>query len=302
MKALSEKLQEGSFIITAEVDPPRGPGIERVVARARQLAGLVDALNVTDCPMANVRMNSIMASYLIRKATGIDTIFHLTCRDRNVIGLQADLLGAAGLGVTNTLVLAGDPPEKGNHPTARPVYDVDAPGLVRLIGHLNSGKTLSGTSLDAPTSFTVAVAANPSAADLKREVSRLCEKVEAGAHFVQTQPVFDTGTVEVFEAELDRAGLRIPVLYGIMPLHNREFARRIAGIPGIVIPQGVLDRIEKNGDNEGLRMAIELARYLSGVVRGIHIFPMGGLAAVRTIASAVRGEDDEWLPSISTAT
>lgn len=302
MKTLSEKLQAGNFIITAEVDPPRGPAIEQVVARARQLAGLVDALNVTDCPMANVRMNSIMASYLIRKATGIETIFHLTCRDRNVIGLQADLLGAAGLGVTNTLVLGGDPPERGNHPSARPVYDVDASGLVRLISALNSGKTLSGTRLDAPTSFTVAVAANPAAADLKREVARLSEKVEAGAHFVQTQPVFDIGTVQVFEAELAAAGLRLPVLYGIMPLHSRDFARKIAGIPGIIIPQRVLDRIEENGDGEGLRMAVELACALSRMVRGIHIFPMGGLVTVRAIASAVRGEDDEWLPSISTAT
>ncbi len=301
MSALVRKLRSREFIITAEIDPPRGPDITRTLERARELSGLVDALNVTDCPMANIRMSSIAASHLIQSLTGIETIFHLTCRDRNVIGLQSDLLGAAGLGVTNLLVLSGDPPERGNHPAAKPVYDVDTPGLLKMIKSLNNGSTLAGTDLDSGTAFNVAVAANPASPDMAREINRLKEKIDAGANFVQTQPVFDVETVESFEEALSVAGVSLPVLYGILPLKNKDFAVKMANIPGIFIPPKVLQRMEQGGEGEGVQIAVELARSLSRIARGIHLFPMGGVAVARTIATAAR-DDGDWLASTSTAT
>lgn len=287
MKVLRQKLAGGEFIITAEVDPPRGPDAAALLRRVEALAGGVDAVNVTDCPMANVRMSSIITAHLIQQATGVEAIFHITCRDRNVIGLQADLLGAAGLGVNNMLVLTGDPPERGNHPGARAVYELDTPDFVRMVSGLNKGVTLAGTELDAPTNFTVAVAANPGSADLDREINRLAEKVKAGASFVQTQPVFDLQTVEAFESKLREAGLDVPVLYGLLPLKSREFARRMARIPGIRVPQAVLQRMEEGAEDEGFRMAAELAAQMSTMVRGIHIFPMGGLQGVLAVTDAL---------------
>lgn len=285
MQRLAEKLAAGAFVVTAEVDPPRGVHTAPLAERARSLVGLVDAVNVTDCPRANVRMSSIAAAYLIERAAGLETVFHLTCRDRNAIGLQADLLGAAALGLRNLLVLAGDPPPDGQ----RGVYELDAPGLIRLVATLNGGRTAAGKPLEGKPSFCVAVAANPAAPDLRREVSRLAEKVAAGGHFVQTQPVFDLETVESFAGALASAGVKVPVLYGLMPLRDAAFARRMAAIPGVRIPEWVMRRLEVGGPAEGLRLTAELAARLAGAVAGIHIFPMGDLEVVRAVVGALDG-------------
>lgn len=287
MSRLWQKLAQGAFVVTAEIDPPRGPDASRMLDKARDLARLVDAVNVTDCPMANIRMNAIVAAHLIEREAGVETIFHFTCRDRNLIGVQADLLGAAGLGLRHVLVLTGDPPERGNQPDAKPVFDIDTPGLVRLVKDLNGGATRAGVSLEGPTGFFAVVAANPGSSDLEREAARLAEKVAAGAHFVQTQPVFDAETVERFQEALDRQGLKVPILYGIMPLKSREMARRMAAIPGIRIPQAVLQRVEEGPEGEGLSLAAELAASLYGRAAGVHIFPMGSVPAVMAIAEAL---------------
>lgn len=283
MERLGDKLAAGTFVVTAEVDPPRGVDAAPLAERVRRLAGLVDAVNVTDCPRANVRMSSIVAAHLIERSLALETIFHLTCRDRNVIGLQADLLGAAALGLRNLLVLAGDPPPDGQ----RGVYEVDAVGLIRLVAALNGGCTAAGKPLEhGPTSFRVAVAANPAAPDRQREVSRLGEKVAAGGDFVQTQPVFDPDTAEGFAAALAAAGVRAPVLYGIMPLRDLDFARRVSAIPGVRVPDWALRRLERGGPEEGRRMAAELAADLAAWAAGIHVFPMGDLAVVEAVVAA----------------
>lgn len=258
-----------------------------VVGKVREIAHLVDAVNVTDCPMANVRMGSIAAACLIHQATGVETIFHLTCRDRNVIGLQADLLGAAGLGVTNILALTGDPPAEGKE-GAKGVFDLDAPGLVRVVSTLRGGRTVSGREIDRPVEFCVAVAANPGARDLPREIDRLAEKVAAGADFVQTQPVFELETVERFEDSLRTGGIRTPVLYGILPLWNPDLAQRVARIPGINVPAVVLERVMNGGEEEGYHLAGELVASLYKRVRGIHVFPMGRPAVVSRLLSPQR--------------
>ncbi len=287
MARLREKLAGGSFVVTAEVDPPRGVDTGPLMVRIHRMSGLIDAVNVTDCPRANVRMSSIAAAHLIERITGMETIFHLTCRDRNIIGLQADLLGAAALGLSNLLVLTGDPPQHGQHPGAHAVFELDTPGLIALVTALNGGTTAARKPLQRPTRLLVAVAANPTASDLEREVHRLAEKVAAGGHFVQTQPVFDPETAFIFEEKVAAAGIAVPVLYGILPLKDAAFARRMAAIPGVRIPEAVLRRIETGGPGEGRRLAAELAASLYGRVRGLHIFPMGDVDHVITIADAL---------------
>lgn len=288
MSRLGEKLCSGRFVITAEVDPPRGTDPAALVNRVGRLAGKVDAVNVTDCPRANVRMSPITASSLVQKHTGVETIFHFTCRDRNVIAIQAELLGACALGLSNVLVLAGDPPEQGNHPGAKPVFEVDTPSLIRLIADLNQGYMGSGGTLkDGPTDFLIAAAANPSAPDQQRELARLAEKVEAGADFVQTQPVFDPKTAIMFEESLEAAGLEVPVLYGIMPLRDEAAAKRMSAIPGVRIPDAVMARLVGSDSAAGAHMAAELAAALYHHVRGIHIFPMGTDEVVLDIVAAV---------------
>ncbi len=282
---LAEKLAAGSFVLTAELDPPRGTDAGRFLERARQLGALVDAVNVTDCPLANVRMGAIAAAHLVQRETGVETIVHVTCRDRNQIGLRADLLGAHALGVRHVLVLHGDPPQAGNCPEARGVYELDTPGLVRLIAELNAGRAGRAT-LDSPTSLLVAVAANPTAADLEREVERLAAKVEAGGVFVQTQPVFEAEDAARFEERCRAAGLAVPILYGIMPLRDLEFARRVAAIPGVRVPDRLLRRLQAGGEAAGLEAACELARAVASFARGLHVFPMGRVAMVTAVAGA----------------
>jgi len=268
------RLQQGAFCVTVEIDPPRGASVTKTLERVRRFADRVDAVNVADCPMANVRMSPITLAHLLQRDGQVEAIFHLTTRDRNVIGLQAELLGAAGLGVRNILALRGDNPEQGDHPGARGVFEVDTIGLIRLAATLNRGQTLSGGALDHPTDFAIGCACNPAAPDLEAEVSRLEQKVEAGAHFAQTQPIFDPRQLERFQAKL--AGrVRIPILYGILPLKSYDFALRMnRDVPGIVVPDPILDRMRDRGEEEGLRLVAELLREIGPHVHGVHIFPM----------------------------
>ncbi len=283
---LAEKLAGRAFLLTAELDPPRGADPARLVERARQLKPLVDAVNITDCPLANVRMGAVAAAHLVQREAGVEAIVHVTCRDRNQIGLRADLLGAHALGIRHVLVLHGDPPAGGNCPEARGVYELDTPGLVRLIAELNGGRA-GCASLEAPTSFLVAVAANPAADDREREVERLAAKVEAGGAFVQTQPVFEAEDALRFQESCRAAGLRVPILYGIMPLRDLEFARRVAAIPGVRVPERLLRRLQVRGETAGVEAARELARELAAFADGIHVFPMGRVAMVAAVAEAV---------------
>lgn len=287
MARLREKLSGSAFLVTAEVDPPRGVETGPLIERVSRLCGWVDAVNVTDCPRANVRMSAIAAAHLIERATGMETVFHLTCRDRNIIGLQSDLLGAAALGLSNLLVLTGDPPRHGQHPDAHAVFELDTPGLIRLVTALNGGTTAAARPLEGPTRLTIAAAANPSAPDPERELHRLAEKVAAGAHFVQTQPVFDAETALAFEEKRAEWGIDLPVLYGILPLRDAAFARRMAAIPGVRIPETVLRRVETGGPGEGRRLAAELAATLYGRVRGLHLFPMGDVDDVLAVTEAL---------------
>jgi 5,10-methylenetetrahydrofolate reductase len=284
---LRAKLNRGDFVITLELDPPKGSDPLPTLDAVRPLARLVDAVNIADCPMANVRMSPIALSYLVQRDLGLETIFHLTCRDRNLIGLQSELLGAAAMGVRNILALTGDTPDRGDHPTARGVFDLDSTGLVALASRLNSGRDLAVGELNHRTDFLVGVAVDPGAPDLPRETAKIQAKIEAGANFVQTQPVFDAETVLRFQEQA--VGLDIPVLFGILPLRSHQSAIRLMQrVPGIRVPEPVLRRLEAAGPAGGLQYFAELLQRLAPLVQGVHFFPMGRLDPVAELIRGLR--------------
>ncbi|MDK2928213.1 MAG: methylenetetrahydrofolate reductase [Bacillota bacterium] len=272
MPTLKEKLARGQFVVTVELDPPRGADPAPVLAQARELAGRVDAVNIADCPMARLKMSPIAVAALVQRELGLETIFHLTCRDRNLLGLQAELLGAWGLGVRNILALTGDEPARGDHPQATGVYDVDSTGLVRIAAGLNAGRSLAGRELPG-TGFLIGVVANPGAGDRARELKRLEEKLAAGAHFIQTQPVFEVGVAESFAHAVEP--WHVPVLFGFLPLTGAAMAWNLAvRVPGISIPNEVLAHLDAD-PTCGPSLARRLFADLAPLGAGIHFFPMG---------------------------
>lgn len=288
MARLLHRLARKEFTVTVEIDPPKGADVTKTLAKVRRFADRVDAVNVADCPMANVRMSPITLAHLLQRDVQVEAIFHLTTRDRNMIGLQAELLGAAGLGVRNILCLRGDNPERGDHPDAKAVFELDAAGLIGLAKTLNAGSTLSGKPLDSGTNFTIACAANPGADDLEGEISRLEAKIAAGAHLAQTQPIFDPRVLERWLSKI--AGrIRIPILYGILPLKSYDFANHLnKNVPGMKVPDWVVDRMHGGDEQTGILLAAELVREISAwSISGIHIFPMDASKRVIGVLDAL---------------
>ncbi len=283
MARFYNRLIQGHFTVTVEIDPPKSADVQKTLEKVRRFWDRVDAVNVADCPMANVRMSPITVAHFIQRDVGVEAIFHLTCRDRNVIGLQAELLGAAGLGVRNILALHGDDPTRGDHPSAKGVFEMDSPGLIRIASTLNSGKTVAGKELDKGTDFAIGCVTNPTASDLGAEVARLEQKIAAGAHFVQTQPIYDPRSLERWLKRID-GRVNVPVLYGILPLRNYEFASHLReSVPGIEVPDWVLERMRLGGKDEGLKLVRELVSEIHSWVHGVHIFPMNNADRVLAV-------------------
>jgi len=276
---LEEKLAAGRFVVSVEIDPPRGLKVERALQGAALLkeAG-VDCINVGDSPMAQARMGALPMALLIQQRTGLETIVHFTTRDRNLMALQGDLLGAYALGIRNVLVIRGDPPKAQGPLKVTGVWDVDVLGLIGLIQGFNRGVDGAGNPLGAAASFFIGAAANPSAPDLEGEVERLRRKVEAGARFLMTQAVFEPQVLERF-LSLAR-GLQVPILVGIYPLftyRQAEFLNR--EIPGMVIPEEMRERLRRAGEGAealGLAMARELISLVKGRAAGIYLIPAFG--------------------------
>lgn len=283
--SLSERLALPGLLLTAEIDPPRAPDLAPLLDRARAFARHVDAVNVTDGSLARVRMAGLFAAAAIRQQVGVEVVAHLTGRDRNRIAAQADLLGAAAYGLRSVLLLSGDAPQRGDEPEARAVGDLDTEALIRLVAALNAGRTASGIPLEGATALLPGCAANPGAADLPAEVGKLARRIDAGARFVQTQPVFDLDRALAFEQA--SRGLGVPVLYGLLPLRDAERARRFSQIPGMEVPAPVIARLEAGGPEAGLEILVETAATLGPEVRGLHLFPMGSVRAVSAVAAAV---------------
>lgn len=276
--ALARDLRQGEWVVSVELDPPKGGSLDGLVevARTLQSSGQVGFVDVNDNPMARARMNALMASVTLQREAGIETIPHVTPRDTTVMGLEGVLLGAHAEGVRNVLAVTGDPPHVGDYPGSRGVYEVDSIGLVQLLSALNRGEDYVGKTLDAPTSFFVGVAVNPSAADLEVELDRFRRKVEAGAQFAMTQALFDA---ELLDRFAERLGGRwpIPVLVGVWPLRSLAMALRLHNeVPGITVPETVLDALREAGPNAPA-VGLELARALVEEARtraaGIYVIP-----------------------------
>jgi homocysteine S-methyltransferase len=265
------------MVLTVEIDPPKGHNCNEVIEISRKLMAYgVDALNVAENPMARMRMSSIALAHLIQEKVGIETILHFTCRDRNLLGIQSELLGASVLGIKNILALRGDPAEIGDFPKATSVYDIDTVGLVRLIKEFNKGRDMGGNPIGSPTSFLVGVASNPSSPDLSAELKRLEEKVNAGADFVLTQPQYDLSNIENFLKETEK--FKIPIIVGVMPLKSARHAEFLHNeVPGIRIPEEIRERLKKARQEEqgriGLEIAIDFIRRIKGEVSGIYLIP-----------------------------
>jgi homocysteine S-methyltransferase len=286
---LSNRLVKREFVTLVELVSPRGVSAAKEVAKARKLhhAG-IDAINIPDGPRASARMSALAMASLIQHEVGIETVLHFACRDRNVIGMQSDLLGAWALGLRNVLAITGDPPKLGNYPNATAVFDVDSIGLTNVIRRLNHGLDLAGNPIGEPTGFSIGVGVNPGAINLDEELRRLDWKIEAGAEYIVTQPVFDLNILERFMARIQH--VKIPLVCGIWPLvsyRNAEFMNN--EVPGASVPAEILERMRKTttkeeGFAEGVAIARETFERVRGNVAGVQLSaPMGRIDGVLMI-------------------
>jgi len=275
---LERALREGDWVVSIELDPPKGGSLDGLVeiARAIRASGDVGFVDVNDNPMARARMNALMTSATLQRQAGIETIPHVTPRDTTVMGLEGVLLGAHAEGVRNILAVTGDPPHVGDYPGSRGVYEVDSIGLVQLLSALNRGEDYVGKGIDAPTSFFVGVAVNPCAADLELELERFRQKVDAGAQFAMTQAIFDVAALDRFAERLGGTW-PIPVLVGVWPLRSHAMALRLDNeVPGISVPEPVLAALERAGADApavGLELARKLVEDARGRAAGIYVIP-----------------------------
>jgi homocysteine S-methyltransferase len=275
---LQRKLRSGEFVVSVEIDPPRGGNAHAMLelARTLQASGQVDVVDVNDNPRARARMSGLMASAMIERVVGLETIPHLTPRDASIAGLESMLLAAHADGIRNVLAVTGDPPEAGDYPGAQGVYEVDSIGLSQMITRMNSGEDYNGREIDAPTSFFLGVAVNPAADDLELELDRFQQKLAAGAEFAMTQVLFDLAYLESF---LERLGgsCPIPLLVGIFYVRSYSLALRLHNeVPGIVVPEHVQARLRDAGadaGDTGLAIARELLQASRELAAGVYVIP-----------------------------
>ncbi|MEN6338278.1 MAG: bifunctional homocysteine S-methyltransferase/methylenetetrahydrofolate reductase, partial [Phycisphaerales bacterium] len=288
------KLAAGQTVATIEITPPRGVDVKAVVEKARQCAEAgVDAINIPDGPRASSRLSPLVTAVKIQEGAGIEAILHFCCRDRNLIGMQSDILGASAIGVRNLLLITGDPPKLGEYPNATGVFDMDSVALTGVARSLNGGVDIGGNGFDPPTSLVVGVGANPVAADMPREIDRFKQKVAAGAEFAITQPVFDADCLLRFLEATQ--GSPIPLIAGIWPFTSFKNAEFMANeVPGVVVPKRLLDRMSQAKTKEqgrvlGIQIARELVEEIRKHVAGFAVSaPFGNV----TTALAVLGKAD----------
>jgi methionine synthase / methylenetetrahydrofolate reductase(NADPH) len=291
------KLAGGEFLTTVEIVPPRGVDPEAMLDGVRLLkeAG-VDGVNVPDGPRAQSRMGALATAVLILQRVGIEPVVHYCCRDRNLLGMLSDLLGAHALGLRNMLFVTGDPPKMGPYPDATAVFDIDSIGLTNLAARLNRGLDPGGNAFGQQTRFVLGVGVNPGAEDLEHELRRFYWKVEAGAEYAITQPVFDLGQLERFVERIEREGLRIPIIAGVWPLVSVRNAEFLANeVPGVVVPDAVMARMRRAGEagkeqalEEGIAIAQEMLTAALPIIQGVQVSaPFGKVPlALRVLEAA----------------
>ncbi|MBN2804450.1 MAG: bifunctional homocysteine S-methyltransferase/methylenetetrahydrofolate reductase [Deltaproteobacteria bacterium] len=294
---LAAKLENGEFIATVELAPPQGWDLAKILvsAKAAKEAGF-DAVNIPDGPRASARMGPLAMAVVIERDEDIETIMHYACRDRNLVGMQADLLGAYALGLRNILVITGDPPIMGDYPNATAVFDVDAIGLTKMISRLNTALDLGGRSIKQPTGFVPLVGLNPTAINPEKELERYIYKVKAGAKAVITQPVFDSDQLLSFLEKIP-SEYKIPVIAGIWPLQSLRNAEFLANeMPGVSMPKALLDRMQnayknENEREEGKQVAIDILKDVLPRVQGIQVAaPFGRLKSATAVLNAAKAQ------------
>jgi homocysteine S-methyltransferase len=272
------KLATKQFVTSVEIVPPRGVDATRMLADVGRLkAAGVDAVNVPDGPRAQSRMGALLTSVLIEQQIGIETVTHYACRDRNLLGMLSDLLGASAVGLRNLLVVTGDPPKMGPYPDATAVFDVDSIGLTNLVRNLNRGLDPGGNAIGKPTCFAIGVGCNPVAIDPAQELKRFEWKVDAGAEYAITQPVFDVAQLERFLDSI--AHVRIPVIAGIWPLVSVRNAEFLANeVPGVMVPESIITRMRRANEKskehavaEGIAIAHEMFDRVKDAVQGVQV-------------------------------
>jgi homocysteine S-methyltransferase len=285
---IGRRIASGEFVHLVEIVPPKGFDCSKELAGAALLANRgVHAINVPDSPRASARMSAQSLCVQIQQKVGIETVLHYTCRDRNILSIQSDLLGAASIGIKNILCLTGDPPKMGNYPDATAVFDVDAIGLVRIVRGLNHGLDIGRNAIGGSAGFTISCAANPGVPDLEHEVRRFAAKVEAGAEFGITQPVFDQRLLEDFLRRIE--SFRIPVIAGIWPLTSLRNAEFMKNDLRVSMPDSILARMaaapnKQTALAEGLAIAQEMLAEVRGAVQGVQVSaPFGNFAAAAEV-------------------
>ncbi len=286
------KIATREFLTMVEIVPPKGTDIRKEIEGARFLKSVgVDAINIPDSPRASARMSNQALSLLVQQEVGIEAILHYTCRDRNVLSMQSDLLGASALGIHNLICITGDPPKMGNYPDATAVFDVDAIGLVNIVHNLNRGLDIGGNPLGMGTSFVIGVGANPGVPNVDEEIKRFEYKVEAGAECAVTQPVFDLGLLEAFLRRIEHC--KIPVIAGIWPLVSVRNAEFMKNELRVSVPDAILERMARaktpeSAREEGIAIAREMLIAVHGMVQGAQISaPLGRYTSAADVLEAL---------------
>jgi homocysteine S-methyltransferase len=289
---IARKLTKGEMVTSVELLPPRGLNLLDLQEKVRVCADYgIDAVNIPDGPRASSRLSPMATAVKVQQAADIEAILHVCCRDKNIIGMQSDILGAEVMGVKNLLLITGDPPKLGEYPDATAVFDLDSVALARVVHNLNHGLDIAGNELGDKTALTIAVGANPVASDLEREIKRFRQKVEAGAEYAVTQPVFDAEMLFSFIDEI--ADCKIPIIAGIWPFTSFKNAEFMANeVPGVVVPKVLLDRMSRaktrqEGKKIGVKIAREMIEQIAGRVAGFAVSaPFGNV----NIAMATLGK------------
>jgi homocysteine S-methyltransferase len=291
---LSAAMASGTFAVLVELLPPRGFETQPTIERARTLKQHgVDAVNIPDGQRTGARLSALSLAVLIEQHAGVETVLHYACRDRNLLGIQSDLLGAHAMGLRNLMLVTGDPVRIGDYPDATAVFDVDSIGLTNVVTRLNRGLDVGGQPIGAPTAFHVGVSINPAAADVDDELRRFEYKVEAGAEFVLTRPIFDVAGFERLLKRMESAGL--PVVASLYPFESARNAEFMANeVPGIGVPDALMERMRRAATAEaaaaeGAAIACEIGMALRGAVQGIQVStPSGNVEAALRVIDGLR--------------
>lgn len=274
----AKKLFSGEKVLTMEITPPRSVVLDSLLDKVRECKNAgVDAINIPDGPRASSRISSLVTAIMIEREVGIETILHYCCRDRNLIGMQSDLLGGYSAGLKNYLIITGDPPKLGDYPGATAVFDIDAVGLTKVVHNLNHGVDIAGNTINPPTSILIGVGANPCAVDIEKEIQHLKNKYNAGAEYVITQPVFDQSALISFIERAEKIGIHLPLVAGIWPLVSLKNALFLKNeVPGVYVPDSIIERMEKaktkeDGIKYGIEIAHEIKEHIKSYVNGYQI-------------------------------